>query len=332
MAPMVEPPAPQVQDLGFSISHQKVDLEIDLLSRSLKGRTEITLNPHSKDLRRIRLHCRQCDVKYLSVNSRPAQEVRYEDCYKRARLPYKAGVRQYHLLEQRIDKAMKSKPEEELVFTLPSKLKIDEIDPSSEDAQSLLLLRTLGSTKRVSDASATELAQGPRIGADLSLRFVPINIYIEFVIPRIRDGMQFVGLGNDDLRYPHAYTTNSGTAGTACCLFPCLDDLTARCTWEVTIKTAKTLGDLFSPQVPVNGVLNGASRSPNARLKSNAIEDLEAFSNEDKAIELTVVCSGDMTDEVGMNSGTCCILAADYSQIACGFWRSVKENYFIHVL
>ena len=45
--------------LGFSVAHQKVDLEIDFASKSLNGKTEITIHPHQKDLKFIRLNFRQ---------------------------------------------------------------------------------------------------------------------------------------------------------------------------------------------------------------------------------------------------------------------------------
>ena len=300
MAPPPELPSPQAHELGFSISHQKVELDVDLPTRSLKGRTEIIVNPHSKDLRVIRLNCRQCALTRVSVNNKPCAGAVYEDPYSRATLPWKAGVHQYHMLQQRVEGQLKDPPEQELSIHLPKSLKIDELDPFSEEAQGIVLSKTLGGSKRDSrDGSLTaiDLAQSARTGAEQTARFTPITLSIEYVVKKIRDGMHFVGWEDGDLRYPHAYSTNSLSPGAACCLFPCTDDLTSRCTWEISIKCQRTVGDaLRSAPIPngqlhVNGV-NGNHQSPTMSDKSSN------FSDEDKARDLVVISTGDMTDEV----------------------------------
>ncbi|KAG8527082.1 uncharacterized protein KY384_008511 [Bacidia gigantensis] len=294
MAPMLEATYSHPTDTGFSVSHQKLDFEIDLLSRSLKGRTELTVNPHSKDLKYIQLNCRQCELRKLTVNGKPVPAVTYEDPYKRAKLPWRAGVRQYHMLQDRLDKCMRAQPEEEMIISLPKSLKIEELDPWSDEAQSLLLSKTLGSSTRGSDANAIDLAKDNKTAVEQTARYTPIIVWMEYEIPYLRDGVHFVGFDDGDLRYPHAYTTSSSFPGNAGCLFPCLDDTTARCTWEISIKCAKTIGDAFRLPKPVNGVVNGVRGAHQAKVK----ERVDSFSDEDKALELTVLCSGEMTDEI----------------------------------
>ena len=106
MAPIPDQASVSPPDSRFSVSHQKVDLEIDLLSRSVKGRTELTINPQSKDLKIIRMNCRQIKLKRLFMNGKPVPSVRYEDVYDRARLPWRAGVRHYPMLQARLEKSM----------------------------------------------------------------------------------------------------------------------------------------------------------------------------------------------------------------------------------
>lgn len=297
MAPMPGTPSPKESDSDFSVSHQKVDLDIDLRSRSLRGRAELIINPHSRDLKTIRLNCRQCDLDALTINGRAATLVSYEDVYQRAHLPWKAGVQQYHMLQERLEKSIKDPPEQELCVTIPKGVRLEELDPASEEAQNLLLSKTLGSSKRDSDASIVDLAHAPRI-SEQTARFTPITLVIEYHINRVRDGLHFVGLEEGDLRYPHAFTTNSSFPGSACCLFPCLDSLTARCTWEISIKCAKTLGGIFrrpNKLIIKTSSVNGVSKSSE---KTDPVERNECLSDEDKTLEVGVVCSGDMTDEI----------------------------------
>lgn len=119
----------------FSILHQKVELDVNLLSRSLQGKTEITINPHSKDLKSISLNCRQCDVKRVTVNGKPCSTYTYTDPFTEARLPWKAGVRQWQMLKSKLQEVLKSPPAEELVINFPRSVKIDDQDPSAAEAQ-----------------------------------------------------------------------------------------------------------------------------------------------------------------------------------------------------
>ena len=298
MAPPSELPSPQAPELGFSISHQRVELDIDLPTQSLRGRTEIILNPHSKDLKTVRLNCRQCILSRLVVNNRPCPGAAYQDPYSRAKLPWKAGVHQYHMLQQKVEGQLKDPPDQELLLHLPKSTKIDELDPFSEEAQGILLSKTLGKTdSRAGSVTAIDLSQSARTGVEQTARFTPITVNIDFVIKKIRDGMHFVGWEEGDLRYPHAYTTNSLSPGAACCLFPCTDDLTSRSTWEISIKCQKTVGDglrsFSNSKVQLQS--NGTNGNPNRPSGNDKYDD---FSDEDKALDLAVICTGDMTDEV----------------------------------
>ena len=297
MAPMPGISSPKALDPDFSVSHQKVHLDIDLRSRSLRGRAELVINPHTRDLKTLGLNCRQCDLDALTVNGRSAILVSYEDVYRRARLPWKAGVKQYHMLQERLEKSIRDRPEQELCITIPKGVRLEELDPSSEEAQNLLLSKTLGSGKRDSDANVIDLAQAPRT-SEQTARFTPITLVIEYHINRVRDGLHFVGLEEGDVRFPHAFTTNSSFPGSVCSLFPCLDSLTARCTWEISIKCAKTLGDVFRRPPKLIIRKNGVNGSLKGSGKAEIAERNDSLSDEDKTLELGVVCSGDMTDEI----------------------------------
>ena len=303
MVGLLESPGLPSSGLGYSISHQKVELDIDLLSRSLKGKTEITVNPHSKDLRSVRLNCRQCQLKRLSVNGKPATSMSYEEPYRNSKLSWRAGVYQYQMLRQRIEGQVREHPEEELIVNLPRNLRIDELDPFSNEALGVILQVKPDSNKRESGGgSILDLAQTTKTTIEPTARFTPIVLYIEFVIEKIRDGMQFVGWEDGDPRYPHAYTQKSLSI-TTCCLFPCLEDISSRCTWEISIKCPRTLGDAFQiknvTEIPItNGLANEANGNDSHHTASQHSEGSLGFNDEEKALDLAVLCSGDLTDEV----------------------------------
>ena len=298
---VLSPPAP---GLGFSVLHQKVELDIDLLSRSLKGKTELTISPHSKDLKILRLNCRQCELRNLSVNGRPSSSAPYQDPYKRATLPWNAGVHQYHMLRRKLEGQLKDPPEEELVINLPKSLKIEELDHFSVEALTTTITKTGGGIKRESsDGIVGDLSQGPQTGYDQTARFSSIIVRIEYVIHKIRDGIHFAGWEQGDLRYPHAYSKNSLLPGSACCLFPCVDDCASRSTWDVSIKCPRTIGDALRPHESFKASLQVNGDSLNGSRDGSMEEGLPNFSDEDRALDLAVVCTGDMTDEVSVALG-----------------------------
>ena len=306
MAPMAENHSPQSVDLGFSVSQQTVELDIDLRSRSLTGRTKIILNPHFKDLKIVRLNCRQAFVTRLTVNGRPCSAFANTDPYKNAKLEWNAaGVHQYDMLQRKLEGQFKDPPEEELMVTIPRTVKIDELDPFSEEAQNILLSRSSGNSKRDSgDASTMDPVQSSRTAVEQTARFTQITLIIDYVVEKIRDGMHFIGWEEGDFRYPHAYTTNSLSSGSACCLFPCVDKLTSKCGWDISIKCQRTVGDALqrppnsNPEPQPNSV-HGVSNSINDTIGHRKLDVQSTnFSDEDKALDLTVVCTGDMTDEV----------------------------------
>ena len=273
----------QKLDLGFSVSHQRVQLDIDLALRKLRGSTEITISPHSADLRTIRLNCRQCSLNRLSVNGKPSASVAYTDPYKRSKLNWQADVHQHHMLQERIEGVLKvPPPEPELVVNLPKSTKIFEVDP----------MITLDSTgKYAGDNVAVDLSQSNRLAVDQATRFTQVTLSIDFTIDEIRDGMQFCGWSSGDMQYPHAYSQNS-VPGSACCLFPCLDAVDSRSTWEIVIKCARTIGDAFPK---LHSSTNGTDGED---FSDHEADELPSFSDEEKALDLVVICSGDMTDEV----------------------------------
>lgn len=263
--------------LGFTVAHQKVELEIDFATKSVKGKTDITIHPHYKDLKIIRLNFRQGEVKRLTVNGKvPA--IKYTDPYESLQL---YGPHYHQRLSSKIDNLLKTPPDPDLLVMLPKNVRIDELDPFSVEAQDQMALRAPG----VAEESENPLGKT----ADTALpKFTTLTVSIEFTMANIRDGFQFVGVEKGDKRYPHAYTTNSLGHGIGCPLFPYVDNPMSRSTWEISIKAPCFLGGVFDRK---------GRESADSRSKSAAANNRQ-ISLDEESMDITVVCSGDMTDEI----------------------------------
>ncbi|KAK2741885.1 hypothetical protein FQN57_005444 [Myotisia sp. PD_48] len=277
--PSAIPPSPP--DLGYSLAHQKVELDIDFSTQSLKGKTEITIHPHHKDLRIVRLNFRQGQIKRITVGGKSASS-KYVDPYSSLHL---YGVKYHGKLSSKLQPLLQTPPEPELAVTIPKSVRIEELDPFSIEAQTQAPLRA-------TTTGGADDAADPSRAPDTSLpKFTAITICAEFRIDRPKDGLQFVGAGPGDWRYPHAFTTNSSDTRQGCCLFPCVEDMSARCTWDIAIRCPRALGDVFPEKGSDLPLQNGVkSRAEVTRFKD--------FSVEDATLDMSVACSGDMTDEI----------------------------------
>lgn len=273
--------------LGFTVAHQKVDLELDLCARKLKGRTEITVNPLTSDLKVLKLDCRQARILQVKFGNRvqPLSSVKYVDPYSRIRLPFQSNVHHHDNLGERLKSQLSSPKQPELEITIPKHVKIYKLEPPT------VVDKSGGPT---ADPAATDSGQNAKDTTKRGPRYSPLVVQIDYVVESIRDGIQFVGWDPEELQYPHAYT-QSLSGNTACCLFPCVDSIESKHTWEVSIKTAKTIGDAFR----INSDAGSGSGISNGYQSDQDREERAAtFSDEDKALDLAVICSGDMTDEV----------------------------------
>ncbi|KAH8701053.1 putative transcription initiation factor TFIID subunit TSM1/127kD [Talaromyces proteolyticus] len=284
MPGLVETPAatsavPVWPGQDFSVAYQKLDLELDFINKSLKGKTEITIHPHHKDLRVIKLHFRQGEIKRLNINGKAVTGLKYTDSHSALNL---YGVQYHQRLSAKVENLLKPQIEPELVITLPKSLRIEDLDPLSSEAQDQIAFR--------SSVGNADDPDGPSAKATENAlpRYTALTVYIEFTVDNIREGLQFVGVDSGDRRYPHAYTTNSTGLGAASCLFPCVDDRLARCMWDVTIKCPCSLNAVFERK--------GQETSKNHTHGKNELNG--AGADDDDTLDMTVVCSGDMTDEI----------------------------------
>lgn len=287
-------PTEQSQGLGFSVVSQKVDLTVDFAKQSISGSTEITVQPDTKDLKTIRFNCRQARILSANVEGSKAQ-IAYSDPYQKIKLQGRTTVHQHEYLRNRIDGAIKQSPDPELAVTIPSRVAIKELNNESfSNVPRDTLRREESDFPGQAETPTTSHAQ------EIALRFAPLRVVIDFEVTSFRDGLHFVGFSDHDARYPHMYTKNTLGPGTICSIFPCVDDATTRCMWEISIRCHKTLGDAFRKTPQQESLVDGDVEMTGTDQQDKKPRDECSInlSEEEKSLDLSIVCSGEMTDDV----------------------------------
>ncbi|KAF4636683.1 hypothetical protein G7Y89_g1401 [Cudoniella acicularis] len=319
MDPPVEPAAPppkepSVPEYGFVVSHQKLELNLDFSTQTLTGRTVITILPQTKDLSTIKIDARQCSIaKSKVLVDGIMAEFDYEDPMEAMDIPEHImwGADQYELQKERLKNLTEdARSNGILEITIPRGVRVEEVDPFSENAATPVAQRAMGAAAR---ASVVEGGNGPlsatptmtpRTAAEQAGRFQPLTITISFTTKYFRDGLHFVGLTEGDTRYPYAYTRHSIDPGSASCIFPCVDDPAMRCTWDIYVKCSRTLGDALKKKpaplrIHPRGTHHGRSHLANGLVNGvRPVEDYQVpLSEEEKLLEMVVVCSGELMSE-----------------------------------
>ena len=313
-------PAPKALEYGFIVSNQKVELEIDFSTKSLTGRTEITILPQTRDLRTVKVDARQCIIppNGILVEGKAAEHS-YEDPMSSVDIPkhFLWGAEQHGMQKSRLDNATENmRADGALEITIPKGVRIEEVDPFSENAATALTQRALGISAARNSSIVVDSGTGPlsatptitpKTAAEQSARFNPLTVTIPFSTKHFRDGLHFVGLDVGDSRFPHVYSRHSMDPGTASCIFPCIDDPAMRCTWDISIKCSRTLGDALkrrhvfhNHKGPVHhvkkGLANGNVNGINGVADPSEYE--VSLSEDERLLDMAVICSGEMMNEV----------------------------------
>lgn len=304
-------PMPAQAQPEFTILKQRVDLDVEFARQSLKGSTEITIQPLLKDLKEVNLHCRQCKPTLIQAGGITARW-EYDDPYRRARMPAKSTAEQHSMLKRKIESSLGPNPQPELAISLPSKLKIQElrVDPTTALPQ---YNGTPTLETQETDAMAAVEAPATQTSQQLGLQFAPIKIYIEFEVDSFRDGIHWIGVSDGDSRFPYLYTKAQLDPGNLSCVFPCADDATSRCMWEIAIRCPRTLGDAFrkpkdqlasqpvEAEIPITAdtmMVNGPEDLNKIAQQQKRKEDyLIDLSPTDAALELSVLCVGEIVED-----------------------------------
>lgn len=289
-------PTEQSLDLGFSVVSQKVDLTVHFAAQVISGTTEITIQPEVKDLKTIRFNCRQARILSVNVEGSKANHT-YTDPYEKITLGGKRTVHQHETLRNRIDGATKLSPDPELAVTIPSRVTIRELNSDSSVAPFRDALK-----RQESDAAGRAETPTTSHAQESTLRYAPLRVVIEFEVRKFRDGLHFVGFTEQDSRYPHLYTRNTLSPGSISSVFPCVDDASTRCMWEISVRCHKTLGDAFrkAKSVDQGSLTDGDVDMAGTDQQEKKPQDEYSIplSEEEKSLDLSIVCSGEMTDDV----------------------------------
>ena len=290
--------------MDFTVLAQKLELDVDFVTQSLRGRTVITIEPKAQELRTIRLNARQCTIKQVKVEGVTAA-FKYEDRYARLHMRPSWTVHQHDIARERLEKDLKlppEEPEDALELLIPRGVKVKSADGGVASRPSL----DVASGARVNGVANGEMVDSATTKVESVATFANLDISIEFENKTFRDGLHFVGLSDGDDRYPHVYTHNTGLPGVACAIFPCVDTTSSRHEWDISIRCARTLGDAIRKNALslANGagssLTNGVSHSNDERMK-DGVEDPEyllSLTEEELAKEMFVICSGDLTDDI----------------------------------
>ncbi|KAJ7292844.1 hypothetical protein C8J57DRAFT_1444279 [Mycena rebaudengoi] len=217
---------------GFSISNQKVVLEIDF-GGCLWGYTEITIIPTSRDLRTVNLHSRQCVIQSVTVASRPADFTHHDPLVNitvgAANEPL--DCHRHPELKRKLYSALQESDEGELSIAIPLEV--------------ALKLSSHAVSNSVAGEAATPEPQTPRGSTpNVVPEFSPIVINIAYSLRNPVDGFQFVfPTDSYPYRVPHAYTTPS-SPDAARCWVPCIDNLWEKCTWEFEFVVPRYLEEI----------------------------------------------------------------------------------------
>ncbi|KAK4922065.1 Transcription initiation factor TFIID subunit 2, partial [Elasticomyces elasticus] len=259
----INPPeeAPKARFNPFTLASQKVDLDIDFGQR-IKGTTHLTLYPDSSDLAAIWLNARQCAITSIQVNGVEIPLDQYSDPCDTLSLHLQANVKHHERLADKIwEHGYRFNAHPELCILLPEEIK-DTITQSEV-------------TQVSSDQVLATLSDVP------SSQYTPLEVVIEFWTVHTRDILQFSqGLPGSG-RWPHVYTRGGFTPGRTSCLFPCLDTVSHRCAWEISITGPRTVGDAVK-QMTSESVDSGANEQVRAS----------------EAREMVFVRPGEITDEI----------------------------------
>ena len=291
----------------FTVLSQHLSFEVDISNRCLRGTTDIEVLPNSPIFDRVRLNCQQCTIESATINGVGAS-ITYRDPYSHLEPNTEYGVHQHHLYRKRIEPHVKNNPDQELIIHRPANVRVQEDpNPFSAAAQT-----TSGKSKHARSLSLLPDTPSVTSAIEQAASLASLKVKIKFSVEDPRDGFHFVGLAEGDGRYPHAYTRNSPYSGAACCIFPCVDDPQSRHMWNIDITSPRTLRDAMKSKIPgdhsshVSGdKLQKNEANTQKPLVRPEDEHSDGLSGDEAALEMLVVCSGELTDEVGRKQLIC---------------------------
>ncbi|KAH8899326.1 hypothetical protein GQ53DRAFT_873563 [Thozetella sp. PMI_491] len=282
----------------FAVVNQEVELDFDFRNKSINGTVTFYIFPMVNDLEEVAIDSRQCDIDLGNVTVDGLKTTAtFSDPYDRMDIPqqWQLGAHQHHSIKSWMRPLL---PEQrpDVPITVREK---DGLGCVPADRSIKVSLRPESMAKDDARRPLKIKAGKAEANGKLPDEQPGVKISIPFRSKKIRDGLHFVGLDDGDMRYPHVYTRHSVEPGTASCIFPCIDDPSSRCMWKVSIKCPRTLGDAFEQRLATQPELNGLEGGSRKRKHGDdaPIQPRHELAEEDKLMEMTVICSGNLTGE-----------------------------------
>ncbi|KAM0485170.1 hypothetical protein ACHAPX_001151 [Trichoderma viride] len=296
---------PPIEDrpvLGYFVIKQEVSLDVNFRDRRIDGTTDIFIVTFTdKASEEILLDAAQCEIDTDNITLTEMREVQgeavegqkrkvtaeYRDPYQKLAHPKGWNWRADHhdLRRIRARSVFHSRrtdvPAENREFEgctpVYGSLKVN-LRSKGEQERPRLIIRK----------STTNLDS-------LEKSHKQFKITVPFTNKSPRDGLHFVGVDPLDNRFTHMYTRHSIQPGTACCIFPCVDDHGARCDWRISIKYPRTLGDALEQALATQK--DGPSHNGIEKSQVDGHDLHFKLAEEDKLREMSVVCSGFLMEE-----------------------------------
>ncbi|OTA92393.1 hypothetical protein M434DRAFT_396482 [Hypoxylon sp. CO27-5] len=296
-SPPVELPVDDAPPRPYVVFNQNVHIEIDFAQRRVHGRCDILIVPTSEitDVREVVIDARHCDIDVSQITvSNCEAEASFQDPCERVETPkqYRWSAPQWGIRKHRMEPLLHHRRKEvsaldhdfKCCTPLNGSLKVKL--PSVDD-----VLRK-NQTAQKSDQPDILLHANGTVGG--------FRINIPFQLKNVCDGFHFVGCDEADNRYPHVYTRHSIEPGTASAIFPCIDDPGSRNSWTISVTCPRTLGDAFHQPLATQpkglDSLNGSRKRKHGEEEPHKTEI--RLTEEDKMLDMTVVCAGYLTGEV----------------------------------
>ncbi|EGR47272.1 uncharacterized protein TRIREDRAFT_108950 [Trichoderma reesei QM6a] len=296
---------PPIEDrtvTGYFVFKQEVNLEVNFRERRIDGTTNIFIVTFAdKAVDEVLLDAAQCEIDTNNITVTEMREVdgepvegqkrkvtaEYHDPYEKLSQPKGWNLRADHHDIRRIrarsifHSRKTDVPAENRGFEgftpVYGSLKVNFRGKGEQERPRLIIRKSMSSMDSVEKSHKQ------------------FKITIPFVTKNPRDGLHFVGVDPLDNRFTHMYTRHSIQPGTACCIFPCVDDHGARCDWRISIKYPRTLGDALQQALATKK--DGPSHNGADKSQTDGHDLHFKLAEEDKLREMSVVCSGFLMEE-----------------------------------
>lgn len=227
----------------FKIAHQRISLDVDLSTHSIRGTADIILIPLIQNLAFITLDCKAMKIKDVLVENRRCENYIHDDAVRTYSQKYTQNARdplfefnsieQSHFFREKfadLNEFPEEKTKSQLTIKIPPSIKI-----TLQDANSLTNFTPITPSIRGTPAQDTV--------------FTPISIRIEYEVNNPSTGVRFDTISETQQHLWNVYTTNSELCCTASYWMPCVNMLDEKCTWEVEISVPRKVKDIGTSKI-----------------------------------------------------------------------------------